>query len=254
MEHDPLPIVDAGDRGGFMEVPADPVSKEVVDDAKALTPSAPLHRPSDLSHAHAWAGRVHGLCLSHLGRSEKPVGDGRNLAHRQADPGVGEISLEFCGYVEVDEVTFSEVAGEGRDTMSGLVVDADTGGTREAIGDPWGRVGAMATEDVPPNGIEFTCRDTGHDGGRHLLASLPYHLRSVQQAIEVILRLYGHCEGSYRFHPGRNAALAPAVKRLPLSIDENAFLGGTGAETDEIDAPSDAVPTTAHRWCHRCRQ
>jgi len=81
---------------------------------------------------------------------------------------VGEVAAQFGGDVDVQHVAGPDHP-VARDAVRGLLVDADAGRAREAIGKPRRRAGAVAFEEPPADGVQLARGHAGLRGVEHLV-------------------------------------------------------------------------------------
>jgi hypothetical protein len=103
----PLAIVDTRDGRRLMESPPDAVAIEILDDTKPVAACSPLDRPTEITKPSARLSGVHGVALRIRGGLEQPGGQRGDLADGNADPRVGEVTVQLGRHVKVYEVAIA---------------------------------------------------------------------------------------------------------------------------------------------------
>jgi hypothetical protein len=175
-----------------MESSSDAVTIQVLDDAKPMTSCSLLDGSAEITETSTRLRGVHRIALSLLGRLEQSRGNGRDLSHGHADPGIREVSVELGRYVEVDEVTITQLTRQRRDAVSSLVVHADTGETGKPIGHTGSRPSSVASEYLSAKSIKLAGCGTRGNGTDHRSTRFSDNPTSTNQCIEILLLVDRH--------------------------------------------------------------
>jgi hypothetical protein len=144
-EH-PLAIVKTWYGRFFVKTATDAVSIEIPHHAKALSTRARLDRLANIAKSVARSCREHRVALSEPSGLHETSGDCRNHSDGRTHASIGEIPVKFRGHIDIDEVTLAKVASKRGNTVSGLVVDADTSGSGKVVRHSRGRSCAVAAK------------------------------------------------------------------------------------------------------------
>ena len=189
-----LTIVEVRYRWSFVQPAADAVPVEISNGAKTVTTSAGLNYLANVTKPVAGSRSSHCIALGETSCFYEALSDLRHYTNRHAHARVREVSIKLCRNVDIYQVPFAEVAGEGWNAMSGFVVDAEARRSGEVVGHSRGRSRTIVSKYFASNRVEFSGGDAGPYRVHHCISSFCDHTADSHETFEIFVAIDRHGE------------------------------------------------------------
>jgi hypothetical protein len=193
--HDhPLTVVETWYGGVFVKAPSNPVPVEIPNNSKTVSTGMGLDRLADISKSVAALCRGHRVPLGDPRCFQEALRDRGNHSDGSTHTGVGKISVEFSGDIDINEIAFAQMTSEGRNTVSGFVVDTDARRTRKVVGHSRSRSCAVSSKGLATYCVEFPGSDSRLDSDDHRISGFGDNSTSPYQTFEIFVAIDRHDE------------------------------------------------------------